>query len=149
MFDAVPVVMTRRNQPFGPAVPPGIVSEAVGVIGTGVVPVDTTDWGDRSVIRRSLLANSDTEIRRMTDGDLVRAGRTLVNVSDIETYDDEAVETTPARWFDIRHWFGRLLWCVLAGTIVNITTGIHALGVVVTVMLYVIVTVIIMVSYRD
>jgi hypothetical protein len=55
----VPVVMTRRNQPADPAVEPGMVSEALGVMALGVVPVETTDCGDRSAIRRTSFWISD------------------------------------------------------------------------------------------
>jgi hypothetical protein len=103
----------------------------------------------------------------MTDGDLVRAGRTVTamtastdqrmveefvagaDVPDIaaryavpEAYVDRLVEeasyTTPKRrdW-SINNWGNRLVYSLLAGMVVNLSTGIYALGTTIAVVLFV------------
>lgn len=61
---------------------------------------------------------------------------------------DETTHVTK-RWdWTWNNWVMRLLYSVAAGTVVNVTTGIHALGEVVTVALFVLTSVIVFVSRR-
>ncbi|MFG1659082.1 hypothetical protein ACGFIY_21370 [Micromonospora chersina] len=52
-FVAVPLVMTRMWTPFTPKLDSAMVSDAVGVMGAGVVPVGRTDCDAWSAIRRT------------------------------------------------------------------------------------------------
>jgi tetrahydromethanopterin S-methyltransferase subunit B len=54
-----------------------------------------------------------------------------------EEVDDDTVITPAPRWWSLLSWTGRIIWAVVAGTVVNVFTGIHVLGTVVTVVLFV------------
>jgi hypothetical protein len=70
----------------------------------------------------------------MTDGDLVRAGRTLTAMGDVEDVETER----PKRWdFSWNRWPNRLGYSLAAGTVINLATDIKPLGLTVTVMLFV------------
>lgn len=61
-----------------------------------------------------------------------------------EAYVDRVIEETsltkPKRDWSLNNWGPRLLYCLLAGTVINLTTGIYALGTAITVVLFVLVT---------
>lgn len=79
----------------------------------------------------------------MTDGDLVRAGRTVRAMAEI----NKAGTARPAwRSWGFEHWGMRLFYAIAAGTVVNLVTGIYALGTIVAVVLFVLSTVIVLVA---
>lgn len=71
-----------------------------------------------------------------------------------EAYVDRVVEEThldkPAkRWnWSWTNWGNRLVYCVLAGLVVNLATGIYALGTIITVVLFVLTSAIVFVGRR-
>jgi hypothetical protein len=82
----------------------------------------------------------------MTDIDLVRAGRTLAGMDAIE---EETEHEKPRRWdFSWNRWSNRVIYSLIAGTVINVATGINALGAVVTVVLFVLTSVIVEVGRR-
>jgi hypothetical protein len=106
----------------------------------------------------------------MTDGDLVHASRTVTAMSasadqrmveefvagtDVPTiaaryavpeeYVDRVVEeatyTKPKRWdWSLNRWGNRAAYSIAAGFVVNLATGVYALGTVVAVVLFVLTT---------
>jgi len=75
----------------------------------------------------------------------VHAGRTIAAMTDI----DEAAAAQSKRWdWTWNNWGMRLVYCIAAGTAVNLATGIYALGAVITVALFVLTSVIIFVAHR-
>jgi len=72
----------------------------------------------------------------------VHAGRTVTAMTSRET-------ETRKRWdWSLNNWGNRLLYSVLAGLVVNISTGIYALGTVIAVVLFVLTTAIVEVVRR-
>lgn len=82
----------------------------------------------------------------MTDGDLVRAGRTLAAMSN--------VEPQPKRWdFSLNRWPNRLVYSLLAGWVGSLATGgrfsgVNAIGLAIAVVLFVLTTAIVEVARR-
>jgi hypothetical protein len=76
----------------------------------------------------------------------VRAGRTLTGMDAIEEAESEKAGRHP--WWSLERWGARLLYSLLAGTVINVATGINALGTVIAVVLFVLTTVIVEVSRR-
>lgn len=75
----------------------------------------------------------------------MRAPRTLVRVSHT---DEQAGKPKRSSW-GIQNWGVRLLYCVIAWAVVNLTTGLYALGAVVAVVLFVVTTAIVAAGRRD
>lgn len=103
MFDAVPVVMTRSTQPVGPICPAEIVSEAVGVIGVGVVPVATIDCELSAAIGGSPF----NVVRRSAEVNLA-PGR----------YGARMTSQPESRW-SLDHTGNRVLLAVVVGLVVS------------------------------
>lgn len=82
----------------------------------------------------------------MTDGDLVRARRTLGDMGAIEEVESEQAEHHP--WWSLERWGARLLYSLLAGWVINVATGIYALGTTIAVVLFVLTTVIVVTRRR-
>lgn len=76
----------------------------------------------------------------MTDGDLVRAGRTIAAMDAIEETESEKAAHP---WWSLEHWGARLLYSLVAGWVINIATGIYALGTSIAVVLFVLTTTIV------
>lgn len=74
----------------------------------------------------------------------MHAARTLRGMTEIEG----ARAARPKRSWSLDHWGMRLFYSVIAGAVVNWTTGAYALGTVVAVVLFVLTTAIVTVGRR-
>lgn len=80
----------------------------------------------------------------MTDGDLVRAGRTVRAMAGTE----ETQEVRPKRDWSLNNWGMRLVYSIAAGWVVNLALDTYALGTVIAVVLFVLTTAIVTVGRR-
>lgn len=84
----------------------------------------------------------------------MHAGRTIAAMSDVdgridpEAYEDEG-QPKQKRWdFSWNRWGNRLAYSLIAGIVINVTTGIYFLGTVITVVLFVLTSAIVEVVRR-
>jgi len=75
----------------------------------------------------------------------VRTGRTLAAMDAIEEAESEKTNRWDWTW---NNWGMRLVYCIAAGWVVNLATGIYALGTAIAVVLFVLTSVIIYVARR-
>lgn len=72
----------------------------------------------------------------------MRAARTVARMDEVEEQPKQRYDWT------LNNWGPRALYCVLAGFVINLSTGIHMLGTVITVVLFMLITAIVAVRRR-
>jgi hypothetical protein len=64
-------------------------------------------------------------------------------MNEVESDDADVDTAKPKRSWSLNYWGNRLVFCIFAGFVVNVSTGTNALGTVIAVVLFVLTTAIV------